>query len=240
MDILRIIIVSCLGAFLLFVGKHDFMISYLIDHSVIDATKDYSSVQLGSFIVGLMITALWFPLEVILCKRSLSRNMTVLSSLLEYNKTTYLSYLGKELSLNRNKFQVRLFVPKSTIIDLFKGETTLVIKDVPGITDSFHSTRLHFRCSKHVTEGMVGKAYKEKALCIDLDLSDNNTYTLTEQQKLLTNGTMFCCTVPIMSNNKVIAVVSYDSQVAVKEHKREKLQEHLIYFTSFIDKHISV
>ena len=114
---------------------------------------------------------------------------------------------------------------------------------VKGISDTFHHKSLRFEINQNEIQGLVGKSFKDKSLCVDLNLAEND-YALTQQHLAKLGNVEFCSAIPIFNGEetKVNAILSVDSQQKFNfsEENSRDWEEHMIYYAAFVDKHTNL
>lgn len=242
----RIIIFSVLSAFLIYLSKDRYLLDLLIQNNILSASINCDLIQRYAFALGTIWSLLWLPIEHVNIKRNNNRLKLKYTDLLQYNKQNLMKIIKNEIKEQNTDLNTRIFVPepkfKSWINKFIFKKTILKLIEIPGLSDKFHHQTLKFEIKNNSIEGMVGKSYKEKALCIDLDLNNNNTYQLTEEQKLKIGNLGFCSSIPIFNNhqNKIRAILAVDSQKSLNfdDNKKKKWEQHMIFYAAFVDKHM--
>ncbi|MFC0878117.1 hypothetical protein ACE01N_16085 [Saccharicrinis sp. FJH2] len=246
-EIIRIIVFSLVSSFLIFASKNSYIINVLISKNILSANVKIENIQAIFFLIGITWAGLWLPFEHIIIKRLHRSKKELYVELVSYNKANYLKLLKEKTNQHSAEFLTRIFKPKHGLIGLWnrylKGKISLHLCEIKGISDPFHHKTLHFSVYKNKVEGMVGKSYIDKALCVDFDL-ENNDYHLTESQKTKIGNLGFCSTIPIFNKvqSKVIAVLSIDcsEKLSFNESQKREWESHMTYYAAFIDKHIKL
>ncbi len=244
---IRIIGFSLVSSFLIFMGKNDMIIAALIKNDVLSEKINIQNIQFWLFLTGIMWSGFWLPIETIMIKKRYRKKSALFYDLLEYDKQNHFQLIKEKIKEFNTPFNTRIFKPINGLIGLWNkyvlNRTILCLTTVKGISDSYHHNSLQFTVSAKTVEGMVGKSYHEKALCVDLDLTDNN-YFLSEAQISKIGNIQFCSTIPIFNKNqnKIQAIVAVDSTTKLDFNEEEKVhwRDHMVYYAAFIDKHTNL
>ena len=59
----RIIGVSLLASLLIFIGKNDLILNWLVDNNVLSSSLNIEKTQLVCFIIGVFWAGLWLPIQ---------------------------------------------------------------------------------------------------------------------------------------------------------------------------------
>ena len=242
--LVRIVMIGALPSFLIFIGKNDAFFAWW---SAGDRAFDLEWAQFVSFLIGLSITGIWLPTELIYLKRKLDRKEKLLRESRLYHKMTFIELIESELGLGDLGLSTQIFKPQKRWIprlwnSLVHGKTVLQLYTFEGMSDAFPYKTLSFSVGKKSVEGLVGKAYKTKLLCIDFDLDDND-YQLTEVQKNKIGNLEFCATIPIFnsSESKINAILSVDStkKLRLNKSQRKSLENFMRNYAALVDKHLN-
>jgi len=243
--ILELFLFGFIPGFLIFIGENNSLLNWLYEHNFFSNKNEIQRYQTYSFVSGLIFSAIILPIshnKIKTKKNSLEKKNV---ELLKEYKNKFIENLKTNIGQHNTIFNVRIFEPSKGIISfwnsLWYGKTCLILKKYAGITDEFPHKTLKFEISKKKTQGVVGKSFKEKAIYIDTDLSNNN-YDLTEAHKLKIGEIGFCAAIPIFNNSedKIIKVLSIDSQEVVNLDERQKriFEKQIILLAAFVDKYL--
>jgi len=235
---------SLIPSFLLFAGKTDYVFNWCVNHAVIftNSTKveDY---KFWSFLLGILVSGGWLPVQLAVLKSDLANTKNKFQKFVEYNKQLQIDTLCSDIKAHNHPFSTRVFIPKTDFFSVFKKKENkkykLNLKEINGISDNHHTKVLSFKVDGKTTEGLVGKAFKERAIVIDFDVSNNNTYQLTNAQKIKVGDVNFCSAIPIFDKKEnIIAVLSVDSTEMIQrdDERLRYFEKFLRYYASFIDK----
>ena len=94
-------------------------------------------------------------------------------------------------------------------------------------------------------EGAIGVAFKAGKMFLDFDLSNNNSYDLTESQKQKIIAFGFWAAIPIFKDDeckKITGVISIDSEskINLNEERQKTFTHNLRLYAAFIDKNINL
>ena len=243
----RIIGISLLASLLIFVGKNDLILNWLVENNVLSSSLNLEKTQLGCFITGIFWAGLWLPIQHSRLKTKQNNKDNQFIELLNYNKESYFKLIKNKLNTYNTSFDTHIFRPQKGILGLWNRKinkkTILKLINVKGISDTFHHKSLTFEINKTETQGLVGKTYVEKTLSVDLNLAENN-YSLTQQHLTKLGTVEFCSAIPIYNEEqtKINAILSVDSQEKFNFNEQNSLdwEEHMIYYAAFVDKHTNL
>ena len=246
-EYIRIIGFSLLASLLIFIGKNDLILNWLVENEVLSENLDLQKTQLVCFIIGIFWAGLWLPIQHSILKTKQKKKDQQFIELLSYNKENYFKLIKNKLKAHNVQFNTRMFRPQKGIQGWWnrnlRGKTILELISVKGISDNFHHKTLHFEINKNEKQGLVGQCYSDKKLWVDLNLAENN-YALTQQHKSKIGNVEFCSAIPIFNKDqsKVNAILSVDSQEKFNfsETERKDWEEHMIYYGAFVDKHTNI
>lgn len=124
---------------------------------------------------------------------------------------------GEYRTLDRN-YKTKIYAPKDSGENENGADIVLEAIEVDGITDHLEGTEANYHCGGGRCEGMIGKTFMEKAMIIDYDLSNANTYERNEVQKLNDAGIEFRLTFPVMDReSNVICVLVVECEKKIKK-----------------------
>ncbi|WP_339698360.1 hypothetical protein [uncultured Marixanthomonas sp.] len=246
-DYIRIIGFSLLASLLIFIGKNDLFLNWLVDKNILSSSLDIERTQLICFIIGIFWAGLWLPIEHSRLKSKQSEKDKQFVELLDYHKYTYFELIKNKLKEYNVSYSTRVFRPQKGIVGWWNREinkrTILELITIEGISDRFHHKTLHFEINKTEIQGLVGKCYNDKRLWVDLNLAEND-YALTDQHRIKIGNVEFCSAIPIFNKDqtKVNAVLSVDSQTkfTFNEQNRTDWEQHMIIYGAFVDKHTNL
>lgn len=244
-EYIKIIAINLIPSILIFLGRNSYVFNYFKENEMfwLNMKSDITYIQTYFFFIGIIWVGLVFPIRYAYIKNKQKKENIIHSELIEYNKKLLFKYpqtLYKSLNIN---FNTRIFVPKRGLFEYFKNGTTLVPKEYKGLTNKLEEKKLNFCVNNGATQGMVGKSFKEKEIFIDFDMTNQNKYELTENQKRLVRDAKFCSTIPILdNNNQTIAVLAVDSNRKIKRTQNIEhiWKEHMIEYASFVTKNIKI
>jgi hypothetical protein len=244
-EYIKIILINLLPSIFIFLGRNTYLFEYFQKKGIFGFNKgsDIIYIQTYFFFIGIVWVGLIFPLRYAYVKKKQKQQNLIHSELIEYNKKLLFKYPQTMYKTLNTNFNTRIFVPKKGILSFLKKSTTLVPQEYSGLTNKLEEKKLNFCVNNSTTQGMVGKSFKEKEIFIDFDMSNQNKYELTENQKRLVRDAKFCSTIPILdNNNQAIAVLAVDSNKKIKRTQNIEYiwKEHLIEYASFVTKNIKI
>ncbi len=245
MEYIKTIGLSLLPTFLVYIGKSESFFNFLKAHSFINQDSDISTSQLWCFTIGIIWAGLISPVQLAKTKKQLEAKNKKFNELLAFNNETYFKSVKTTLKKHNKNFNTRIFVPHKSIsarwARIWNKKLVFALKEFEGFTDPLPAVSLHFEVTP-TTQGLVGKACKEKAIVVDCEVNPQN-YNLTHYQQSKTNDVKFCSTAPIFnSKNDVIAVLAVDStdDIQFDDSEIEQWKNQIIYYCAFVDKHIKI
>lgn len=242
--LLELFLFGFIPGLLIFVGENDTLLQWFHKHDII-SNENIKPFQTFSFITGLTFSALIFPIIHNKTKNNKENLEIKNNELLKEYKNKFIENLRTNLGQHNTVFNVRIFEQNKDVISFWNNfwhkRKYLVLKNFSGVTDDFPHKTLKFEVSKDKTQGVVGKSFKEKAIYIDTDLS-NNHYELTEAHKIKIGEIEFCAAIPIFNNseNKIIKVLSIDSpnKINLNEQQKKIFEKQIILLAAFVDKYL--
>ncbi|HEX5001772.1 MAG TPA: hypothetical protein VFW78_04695 [Bacteroidia bacterium] len=244
--IFKAILVGFIPAFLLFLGRWDQLNEFITNHNLASLISDVSSLQIGSFIVGLSLTSIVYPIWLIRKERQIDIQNEKLAMLFDNIKLIYFKHIKDKLKFSNAQLNVRIFIPKKGFIAFYNrfihGKRFLQVKYIPGLTDKIDDIKkLEFEVTPQ-RRGLVSKTFHEKAIRVDCDVTPEN-YNLTDYQRNKTHDVRFCTTAPFFdTNSNVIAVLAVDSpdDIQLSESEAKIWDTAIKYYCAIVDKHVTI
>lgn len=246
-EYIKIIGFSFLASLLIFIGRNDLFLKWLVKKEVLSENLDLEKIQLWCFIIGIFWAGLWLPIQHSILKTKQEKINQQFIELLSYNKENYFKLIKNKLKAYDVQFNTRIFKPQKGIKGWWnrnlRDKIILELITVSGISDEFHHKTLYFEINKDETQGLVGRCFSNQKLWVDLNLEKNN-YELTQQHKTKIGSVEFCSAIPIFNKDqsKVNAILSVDSKEKFNFDitKSKDWEEHMIYYGAFVDKHTNI
>lgn len=193
------------------------------------AIKDYI------WLISVIFTAIPLQVYSIWNKERESRAIAERDGLLRFLRDQFQYKLEEEAKTKYPNINIRVFLPKYKIVSilstgdhskrkrLFLFQTVLKSKNISGFCCNDTIDGLYFHTGE-AAQGLIGKCYTDRALLYEEDLRKADaTYHLTGYQKNHTRNARFCLCFPLLNEqDKVLAVISFDSQEPITIHKAEK------------------
>lgn len=242
------ILLTFISGILIYFGQSDESFDFLIQKNLIPIGINVEKIQFWFTIIGLLWSGLILPFKYFSLNKKYKKLELLYKGLIHFHKISLIDTIKSKLKLQNIELNTRIFKPKndvySNLLNLFLKKTVLQLHKVDGVTDDFHHKTLKFEVNKSRVEGMVGKSYKNRALCVDFNLDENNEYDLSEEQKLKIGPLSFCSTIPIFDENqsKINAILSIDSnsEILFNDTEKKDWEQHMVYYAAFIDKHTNL
>lgn len=201
--------------------------------------------QLYSFIGGILWAGIAYPYQIASLKKEQKNNSNKLNSLFKFQKELIFTAIEKDIKKYNKNFRTRIFVPENGLQGFWnryiRKNIIFQYKNIDGVTDSIKANTLRFLVYPKI-EGLVGRTYNEKSIMIDCNVNSEE-YNLTPYQKSKTSDVKFCTTIPLFDTNdniKAILAIDSNKEVTLSDKEISVLENHLIEYAAFIDKHINI
>jgi hypothetical protein len=187
------------------------------------------------WLASVLFTAIPLQVYMILNKERESRAIAERDGLLKFLRDQFQYKLEEDVKTKYPNINIRVYLPKHKIISvigasddsrkkkLLMFRTVLKLKNISGFCCNNAPEGLYFHTGDNA-QGLVGKCYTDKDMLYEDDLRRTDTaYHLTGYQKDHTRNTRFCLCFPLFNEqDKVVAVISFDSQEPITIRKTEK------------------
>lgn len=218
------ILMSLIPAICTYLGQSDNILVWLQNNGYIGQKINLDVFRNCMNVVAIFSTFAFLTIPLI--KYELQRDDYVKQrdSLLKYYKDIFETTLKNELKLTNCHVNVRIFVPKFTLLNKIKRKLHLLykiefhIQNVNGLAVSDMTDNLKFEVYPD-KQGLVGDCYEKRAVLYDDDLEHRNetNYNLSNQQIAKTNTLKFSLVCPVFSSNEeVVAIIAFDSYDDIK------------------------
>lgn len=219
--ILRIIIISILPTFLLFIAgtsNYDFMFNWInLSQLTLDDKK------MVALILGLLFTGFIIPFENFILNNRVKRLEKFYDdSVVEHLKSTYQYLLGEEFESDFSETSIRLFLPVKNLryyLPNWLGKrVTFTHYSLPGLFIDKIGTLEFTVFPEKESQGLVGKSFLERGISIRDGQANFQQYAdyfnrMTDYQKSVAVNHIFVLTIPIIDEkNSIRGIVSVDSQ----------------------------
>lgn len=254
------IVLSVVGAILIFVGKDPVSAnSFYGPFCLYDKDSIATSQSIG-FYLGLLITAVIFPIQQIQTDKTLKKVQKENTDFLKSQGKGLYTSLKARIGDSADSLNARIFIPKKGVLSwihcnigmrlpYFKNLPRFItLVHFPGLSvEHEHSLRFEISPSQ---EGIVGKVFNTGDILIDANLGDANTYNLNTRKQMQLGNIRFCAAVPIVEDvsisgrrkglGKVLAVLSFDGEKEIDldtEEKVKAFKSFMYLYASFVGKH---
>ena len=241
--ILKVITINLIPSILIFIGKHDGIFLKLIKSKILESDFDIKEAQFWSFMIGILWVGLIVPIQFELLKNKMKNQNSQFDELITYHKNSLLKLAKEEVGDRNIELNTRVFKIQGGMKGFWNRiknkKKFLIPHQINGITDPLHTNDIKFNILDPV-EGMVGKSFIDQAIIMDFDLTNQNKYYLSPQQKTQVAQTKFCTTVPIFDkNNEVSGVLSIDSDQPLNpsDDQKNRWKDNVIYYAAFVNKY---
>ena len=137
----RIIGVSLLASLLIFIGKNDLILNWLVDNNVLSSSLNIEKTQLVCFIIGVFWAGLWLPIQHSKLKTKQNKKDEQFIELLKYNKLSYFKLIKNKLNAYNVNFDTHIFQPQKGIVGFLNRKiykkTILKLINVKGFQIHF-------------------------------------------------------------------------------------------------------
>ena len=162
-------------------------------------------------------------------------------SLIKNNKEIFEMTVKNVLNLRYCRLNVRIFVPKISLLNKIRKKLGLnykleyCIQNVSGLADKDITEELSFEVQPS-SQGLVGLCYEQKAILYDDNLEESNevNYNLSGQQIAKTNTLKFSLVCPLFSvNDEVVSIVAIDScdEIKIEDNLKNNFRTLVLNYT---------
>lgn len=239
------IIFSLIPAVFTWLGQSDYVWDFLKESQYIGQKLNISLVKDICTFLGIILTFSLLTVNLICSQIRENIYKEQRLSFVKFNKEIFIKTLEDVLGKEYANIEIRIFVPKKTIIwhikKIFQPKKTklyFVIKNIPGLANPGLTNNLSFEVEP-VRQGLVGECYEKHQMLLDDDLEQNNetNYNLNGYQINKTNNLKFILVCPLFDMNKndnITAIVAFDSTYYIKvdtKEKEEALRRSVLNYT---------
>ncbi len=210
---------------------------FSIDSSqgVAAVNKDIALIKDCLWLASVLFTAIPLQVYMILNKERECRAIAERDGLLKFLRDQFQFKLEEDAKTKYPSINIRVYLPRHKIVSVVSAggdarkkrlllfRTVLKLKNINGFCCNSAPEGLYFHTGEKA-QGLVGKCYTDKDMLYEEDLRKaDSVYHLTGYQKEHTRNTRFCLCFPLFNEqDKVVAVISFDSQEPIAIHKAEK------------------
>lgn len=230
--IIRYIIDIAVPALSAYLANNDSLVQFLINKKILSNQFNVGQFQNICLIVNILFTTFVLYMKILLNEAKEESSKRKISGLYKMVKTFIQSNLG-QISGDKNiSFDLRIFVPKRSILAFLRkifhkrNEKWFYIRNIEPFASRDTTEHLKFRVDPD-PQGLVGQAYSTKSIVYDDNLSVTNSiaYSLDQTQVSRTSNLLWSICVPVLDEkNEVIAIVALDSNTTklnIKDNKDE-------------------
>lgn len=233
--------VSLIPATCAYLSQDNNILTWLQDNGYIGSKINIDFIQNSMSIMSILLTFILLTVPYILSDLRCKSYKSQRDILIKSNKDIFETTLKHELNLEHCKLNVRIFVPRLTIIQSIRKKFKLSnilyyhIKNINGLAEKDITDNLKFQVFPN-KQGLVGECYVQKAVLYDDDMENSNetNYNLTHYQIAKTNKLKFILVCPIFSEaEEIIAIISLDSEDTIKmqEGSKDTLRKLVLNYT---------
>ena len=230
--LIRYIIDIAIPALSAYLANNDSVVLFLISKKILSNQFNVNLFQNICLIVNILFTTFVLYTKILTMEAKEESSKRKISGLYKMVKIFIQSNLG-QISGDKNiSFDLRIFVPKRSILAFFRkifhkrNEKWFYIRNIEPFASKDTTEHLKFRVAPE-PQGLVGKAYSTKSIVYDDNLSVTNStdYSLDQTQVSRTSNLLWSVCVPVLNEkNEVVAVVALDSTTSklnIKDNKDE-------------------
>lgn len=187
------------------------------------------------WLVSVIFTAIPLQVYMIWNKEKESRAIAERDGLLRFLRDQFQYKLEEEAKTKYPNVNIRVYLPKRKLISFintanYSGKKRVVLfqtvlrnKNISGFCCSDTIEGLYFHTGENA-QGLVGECYTQKQILYEDDMRKPDAeYHLTGYLKDHTLNTRFCLCFPLLNEqDKVLAVISFDSNEPILIHKAVK------------------
>ena len=241
------IVFSFFPAILTFVCKSEGFLDSLQDKGILGSNIDTVVLKDILLIISIVLTFILLTTRLIKKQYYMDNAIQQRNKLLAMNKEIFTITLAKQLGEEYLNIDIRIFVPKVSLIsrikDMFKitHKKYFKIKNINSLSESGTTDNLIFEVSPN-QQGLVGNCYSTKSIVYDADLTNTNSlkYNLNNSQIYKTSDLKFVLCCPLFLNNDVIGIMAFDSKqrINMTKQQHDKLRDPIVVFSQSIYEHI--
>lgn len=236
------IICSLIPALCNFMGSTS-VLNWAQGREYIGANVNVEVLKTSFFLASIVLTFGLLTYNLIKTEINENKYRSRASDLIKYTKEIMVTTLAKTLGKEYCDMNIRIFVPKKSILwkirHKIKKEEKLEfwIKNVEGLADAGFTNNLKFKVlPKTEKQGLVGECFSAGKMVYDdnLVVSNNTEYNLTNYQKNKTNDLRFIIVCPTFNQSGDIdAIVAYDSknEIKVTKENQDTLSNLILNYT---------
>lgn len=239
--ILKGIGLSLFPAVCAYLSTDNSILVWLQTNKYLGENVDVELVRNIMYLASILLTFLCLTIPYIIRDIECNEYKSQRDMLIKDNKDIFEATLKNELNLKHCKINVRIFVPKYTLIYKIariinkKSKLEYHIRNIEGLAEKDITENLKFSVFPK-KQGLVGECYRQQAVLYDDDLVNSNEtdYGLTMHQIAKTNKIKFILVCPVFSDEeKMIAIVSFDSydEIKIMDEKKDILRNLVLNYT---------
>ncbi len=245
-QVLLVVLISAIPSILSYLANSSLIFDKLIEEGFVGESLNIKLVQDYCLCIGIVISALFLSLNLIITKIKYENAVEQRNSLIKMQKTVFASALGMRFSSDPSSFDIRIFVPKHPVLyriadklHFKKVKKKFVIKNIDLIAEQGLTKNLQFEVyPKH--EGLVGICYNDHVMVLDdnLEKTNDKNYEMNQSQIDKTSNLKWSICYPILDNSDVVvAIIALDGQtrITIGKDKENDLKNdigsfsHLLY-----------
>ena len=239
--IIKGVLLSLVPALCAYLGQPNNILDWLQQNNYIGTEINLEFVRQSGSILSIFLTFIFLTIPMIIVNLQSSSYESQRNLLIRNNKDIFQAILKEHLHLENCNLNVRIFVPRNTLLKkickLFKMPTKDVyyIKNIDGLAEKDITNNLKFEVFPN-RQGLVGECYQQEAILYDDDLENSNetNYNLTHYQKAKTNKFKFILVCPIFSESEeIISIVSFDTcdKIKINRDSKDILRQLVLNYT---------
>lgn len=230
-----------------FASRSSSFLDKLKDNGIIGSKINIISLKDVLLLISILLTFLLLGVK--LSKAKIEKEVAIKQrdKLLKMNKDILINSLAKELGKEYLNIDIRIFIPRFTLINRLKKILGLkyrkefIIRNINHLADPGNTNNLTFEVYPN-PQGLVGECYNTKYMIYDTDLENTNSekYNLSSSQINKTCNLKFSLCCPIFNNDEVIGILALDSKHTIEIEKSQKdlLRNSIVTFSQSIYEHI--
>lgn len=230
--IIQGIIFSLVPAIFSYLGQSDNVWNYLVKKQYIGTRINISVIKDGCLVFSIVFTFIFLTFNLICSQIRENLYKKEWISFVRFNKEIFVKTLTDALGKEYSNINIRIFIPDKPLlwrikrIVYKKAKLSFVIKNIEGLANPGITNNLSFEVEP-TSQGLVGECYNKKQMLYDdsLETSNETNYNLNGYQINKTNNLKFILVCPLFDinrNDRVTAVVAFDSTDPIKVDTREK------------------
>ncbi len=246
--VVKNVVFSFIPAFLTYLSKSNNILDDLQAKGYIGTSMDIDDLKDKFLVLSIVLTFILLTYNIIRIEFDKNYYRDQRNKMLGFNKGIFLSALERAAGIKNIDLDIRIFVPKNTLVKKIKmffnknEKIEYFIRNIDLLANSGITDNLKFEVYPN-PQGLVGESYNKRSMIYDPDLENTNStsYNLTNYQINKTHDLRFCLCCPIFnSNGEIISVMSFDSkrEISINRENETVFKSSFTTFTQSLFEYV--